>query len=476
MRSIASAMGRMLVFTLSFALLVFAGVSPAHAAEGATRLSLHLNHLAPGFLIGQVVNYTKVSDFQKGYKRATTKLYRTYTRTVEEYRLFDDIPDEEIMPSGRENLIVLDVAVGVGAHQVDDAGWESRTETPELEEGSFVFNHTNSRFSISLRSQAFDRVARGNQIIRQIRYQSLKCIEAVMRKYGFMTYGFSSGVLALVNNDPGNATTATVNLHSAFGQAGFDNFDYLASMFAIDEGVGFIRANALVATAVVTAVDPTVPSITVAFTDGVGNAVSADLAIGDQIVYANGVNAATLSETDWQKWNSGLLEANLSDDLHGLAGSVVPTWKPSLLDGNGGSFDFLKVRRIRQALANKGDTTLRRYILSNGVQNDKDAHERQALQWMNNSTNMNLEGNAKVKGATEFTSRFVPPTCAFGVGADAMGKKLLTDKPDEDELIDFARLFKAEDRSALKGGVDLISALIYRSRSRLTLHYNLSEQ
>lgn len=475
MRPIARTMGRLLALTI-LAVVIVAGAAPVAAAATGASLASHLKQIGQGLIIGQVVNYTKVSDFQKGYKRATTKLYRTYTRTVEEYRLFDDIPDEEIVPSGRENLIPLDVAQGVGAHQVDDAGWESRTETPELEEGSFVFNHTNSRFSISLRAQAFDRVARGNQIIRQIKYQSLKCIEAVMRKYGFMTYGFSSGVLALVSNDPANGNTATVNLHSAFGQAGFDNFDYLTSMFAIDEGVAFIRANALVAMATVTAFDATVPSITVAFFDAAGNSIAADLAAGDQIVFANGVNAATLSETDWQKWNSGLLEANLSDTLHGLAGSAVPTWKPSLLDGNGGSLDFLKVRRIKQALANKGDTTLRKLVISNGVQNDKDAHERQALVWMNNSMNMNLDGAAKVKGVSEFTSRFVPPTCAFGVGADAMGKKVVTDKPDEDETIDFAKLFKAEDRSALKGGVDFISALIYRSRSRLTLYYALDEQ
>ncbi|HXJ66597.1 MAG TPA: hypothetical protein VNN79_22795, partial [Actinomycetota bacterium] len=403
------------LLAMSVALLVALGPADAHAAvshvasHGIGAVSLI------GFAIGQTVSYPTVSDLNKGYKRSTTVLYQTYTRTVAEYRWFDDVPDEDIMPSGRENLILLDVAIGVGAHQADDAGHESRTETPELEEGSFVFNHTNSRFAISLRAQAFDRVARGNQIIRQIKYQSLKCIEAVMRKYGYMTYGFDTGVLAKVNGNPASATTATVNLRDAFGVAGLGNAAYLSAMFPIDEGIAFIRANALVGMATVTDNDGA-GNLTIAFFDASGNAATVDLADGDQIVYGNGVNGLTLGETDFNKWNVGLLQAALADDVHGVATSDVPTWAEALVDQGGGSFGFLKARKAKQALENKGDTVLRRIIVANGVQNDRDAVERQALIWT--STNMNIDGAATLKGVREDTSRFVPPTCVFGIGAD----------------------------------------------------------
>jgi hypothetical protein len=455
---------------IAIAALMIVGASPAHAATIAS----HLGHLPGDTLMGitgGTVDYTKVTNMAKGYRRSTTKLYRTYTRRVAEYRWFDEVPDEEIMPSGRENNILLDVAIGTGAHQVDDAGYEGKTDTPELEEGSFVFNHTNSRFSISLRAEAFDKKARGNQIIRQIKYQSLKCIEAVMRKYGLMTYGFSSGVVAVVDGNPASGATATITLRDAFGLSGLTDPAYLAQMFPVDEGVGFVRSNALVGLGIVTDVDDVAGTITVDF----NGSDTVDLADGDQIVFGNGVIGATLSETDWQKWNSGILEALTADDLHGVAKSDVPSWAPALYDSDGGSFGFLKARRMRQALENKGDTTLRRIILSNGVQNDKDARERQALMWTNSSA-MNIDGSASLKGVREDTTRFVPPTCAFGIGADAMGKKVLTDKPDEEETIDFGKLHKAEDRSALKGGVDLISAMIYRSRSRLTGFTGLDEQ
>jgi hypothetical protein len=469
--------GVFVVCCLVAACAVAAGGSPAHAAEVGRAMFQPSHHpfslvgVSLMGLTGEPVNYSKVATLNLGYKRSTTKLYRTYTRRVLEYRMFDDIPDEEIVPSGRLNNILLDVAAGVGAHQADDAGYEGRTETPELEEGEFVFNHTNSRFSISLRAQAFDKAARGNQIIRQIKYQSLKCIEAVMRKYGLMTYGLSTGVVAIVDGNPASGTTAVISLRDAFGQSGMTDPGYLAQMFPIDEGVGFVRANALIGAADVTASDDVAGTITVEFR---GDTV--DLADGDQIVFANGVIGGTLAETDWQKWNVGILDALISDEVHGVSKSDVPSWAPALFDSDGGSWGFIKGRRVRQALENKGDTVLRRVLLSNGVQNDKDARERQALVWMNNSTSMNIDGNATMKGVEEITTRFVPPTCAFGIGADAMGKKVLTDKPDEEETIDFGKLFKAEDRSALKGGVDMISAMIFRSRSRITGHINLDEQ
>lgn len=417
------------------------------------------------------VKYAKVSDFQKAYKRSTTKLYRTYTRRVPEYRMMDDIGDEEIVPSGRENLIPLDVAPGFGAHMVDDAGMEGRTETPGLEEGSFVFNHINARFSISLRAQAFDRVARSNQIIRQVKYQSLKCVEAVMRKFAFMYYGFSTGVLAQCNGAQGAATSHTILLKNGFGLAAVSAPAYLASMYVVGEGVALIRAGALVANAIgdVTAVNKTTGSITVSW---IGSVTIAD---NDQIVYANGVTGNSIAETDYNKWNVGLLDILTSASVHGVATASVPSWAAALYDTNGGSFGFVKVKKLRQALENSGDTMLRRVLMANGVENDAQARERGALLW-SDSGSMNWDATVKAKGVSFDTSRFTPPTYAFAHGADAWGKKVITEKPDEEELIEFGKLFKAEDRSALKGGVDMICANICRSRSRFAAYGGLNEQ
>lgn len=429
-------------------------------------------------MAGFGITYNTVSTLSKAYKRSTTKLYRSYTRRVPEYRWLDEIPDEEIIPSGRENLIALDTAIGYGAHQADDGGYEGRTDSPAPTEGSFTFNHTNARFSITLRAQALDKAARGNFIIRQIKWQSLKCIEGVMRKYGFMFYGFTTGVLAKVNGDPGAAAANhTITLKDPFGlsalSAGANYKAYLASMFVVGEGIALLsnsttlRANAI---GQVTAVSATTPSIDVTWIPG-----NVDPAADDLVVYANGVTGQTISETDANKWNLGLLDINSSTSVQGVSSGTESSWASALYDTNGGSLDFVKVKKIRQAMENKGDTTLKMIVYSNGVENDFQARERGALLWTD-SGRMNIDANVSAKGVTFKTSRFTPPTCAFGIGQDAWGKKIITEKPDEEELIDFGRLYKAEDRSALKGGVDMIGQNICRSRSRFTAHVGLNEQ
>lgn len=409
------------------------------------------------------------STLTKAFRKTSTKLYRTYTRRVLEYRKLEDIPDEDIIPSHRENLIPLDVAVGYGAAQITDGGYEARTETPDLAEGSFVFNHTNSRFGISLRAHAFDRAARTGHVIQQLKLKSIKCIEAVMRKFAYMTYGYSTGVVALVSGDPASSATPTLTLKDAFGLSFADNAAYLAAMFPEGEGVALIRAGALIGIGVVTDVSASTPSITVNF----GTAV--DAADGDSIVYANAVTGNTLDETDWNKWHVGILDILTSSSVHGLATADAAAWAPALYDTNGGSFGFLKRKQMAQALENKGDTTLKRLIVSNGVENDMEAKERAALQW-GSSSEMNLDGNVTISGVSKETTRFVPPTFAIGIGSDAWGKKMLTDKPDENDVIDVGKLHKSEDRSVLKGGVDVIGAVICRSRSRFAAFGNLNEQ
>ena len=420
--------------------------------------------------MAQSVGYTTVSSLSKAYKRSTTKLYRAYTKRVPEYRWLDNVPDEDIVPSGRENLIPVDVDRGYGAAMLTDAGYESRTETPALQEGSFVFVHCNSRFAISLRAQALDKAARGNYIIRQIKYQSIKCIEAVMRKFAYQFYGFSTGVLCRVNGDPGAAAAShTLTLDNAFGITTLNDAAYIQQMFTVGEGVALIRANALIAIGTVTAVAAT-PSITVSWNSG-----SPDPADNDEVVYANAVTDTTLTATDFNQWPLGLLDFVTSASVHGLAAASFPAWAAARNVSTGGSFGFVKAKKMRQALENQGDTTLRRLIVSNGVENDMQAKERGAVIW-SSPDSMTLDGNVRLKGVDIVTSRFTPPTYAFGIGADAIGKKVITERPDEEELIDFGRLFKAEDRSALKGGVDMIWAHLVRSRARLAMESALNEQ
>lgn len=419
--------------------------------------------------MAQSNTHTTVTNLEKGYRKTATKLYTAFKRSNEEYTWADDMPDEEITPSGRENLIPLDVKRGYGAHMVSDGGNEARTVTPAMNEGSFSFVHCNARFFISRQARAFDARARGQQIIRQLKYQSMKCFEAVSRRYSLQFYGFTTGVVAKNNTNATDDTGTAYTLIDAFGVSGIDDAAYLASLFEVGDGVALIRSTALVTNAIgtITAKSASTPSITVTW------AGSVDADVADEVVFANAVTDSTITASDYNKWPVGLLE-NTGASVHGLSNSTEAAWDIAINNSDGGRFNFVKMKKLRQALKNEGDAMLTDLVWSNGVENDVEAGERSARIY--SSSMMDLDGSVKAKGVKIRTSPLVPPGYVFGWDRSAIAKKLLTDKPAEDGLVDFGELDKAEDRAGWKGGLDLIHARIIRNRAGIGLYSGLTEQ
>lgn len=411
---------------------------------------------------------TTVSNLQKGYKKKATKLYTAFKSRVEEFSWLDDIDDEDIVPSGRENLIPLDVKRGYGTHMVSDGGYEARTVTPAMNEGSFSFVQASSRFFISTFAQALDQRAKDAQIIRQIKYQSKKSLESLARRVGLQFYGFSTGYVC-EQTTVATSTTATLSLNDGFGDSTIDGLAYLSSLFEVGDRIGLIASDALVTNAlgVITA-KPSDGVLTVVF-DG-----AVVLAAAQNIVFANGVTDITITATDYNKWPVGLLDILTSGTVHGLASSSEPAWAPALNDTNGGRFSYVKLKKLRQEIANDGDGKLTDIIWSNGVENDVEAGERAARIY--DSSAMDLDGSIKAKGVKFRTSALVPPEHVIGFDRSGWGKKLLTDKPSEDGSLSFGDLYKAEDRAGWKGGFELIYALVCRSRAKFARFAELTEQ
>lgn len=422
--------------------------------------------------MAQSNTHTTVTTLAKGYRKTATKLYEAFKSRVEEFSWLDDIGDEEITPSGRENLIPLDVNRGYGTHMVSDGGYEARTVTPEMNEGSFTFVHANARFFISRFAQALDERARKQQIIRQVAYQSKKSLEGMARRVGLQFYGFSTGIVADTSTNATDDTGTAYTLEDAFGVAGIDNAAYLASLFEVGDGVGLISSAALETNGigVITAKSAATPSITVTW------AGSVDCDANDSFVFANAVTDATVDATDYNKWPVGLLDAVTSSSLHGLATSSAPAWAAAINNSDGGRFNFVKRKKLAQSIMNASDGKMTDLIWAQGVENDVEAGERAARIY--NSSQMDLDGDVKVKGVKIRSSQLVPPGYVFGLDKSGVGKKLLTDKPGEDGLVDFGsgEMYKAEDRSGFKANFDLIWAIIWRCRGKVGAYSGLTEQ
>jgi hypothetical protein len=411
---------------------------------------------------------TTVSNLDKGYRKTATKLYTAFKGRVEEFSWIEDVDDEDIVPSGRENLIPLDIKRGYGTAMLTDGGNEARTITPAMNEGSFSFVHANQRFFISRFAQALDQRARKQQIIRQIKYQSKKSLEALQRRVGLQFYGFSTGLVCKTST-AATATTGTYTINAGFGVSGISNGTYLASLFEVGDGVAIATGGTLTSNAIGTvSAKATTPTLTVVWG---GSVVSAN---NDEFVFANTVTDATVTATDYGRWPSGLLDGITSTSLHGLSSATEANWAAAINNSTGGRFSYVSLKKARQAIMNASDGTLTDVIWSNGVENDVEAGERAARIYQ--SAAMDLDGSIKAKGVTFRTSQLVPPGYAFVLDSSAFGKKLLTDKPNEDGSLDFADLYKAEDRSGWKGGFDFIYAYVWRTRGKAGLYSALTEQ
>jgi hypothetical protein len=412
--------------------------------------------------------HTTVSNLEKGYKKKATKLYTAFKDKVEEFSWLDDIDDEEISASGRENLIPLDVNRGYGAHMVSDGGYEARTVTPAMNEGSFSFVQANARFFISTLAQAFDSKSREAQIVRQIKYQSKKSLEALARRVGMQFYGYSTGIVCETTTNA-TATTQTLTLADGFGDSTIDGGAYLSSLFEVGDRVALGdpgASNALITNALGEVTTKISAGVIEVIFDG-----SVDADANDNIFFANAVTDTAMTASDLNKWPSGLLDICTSSALHGLTHAQ---WVAALNDTNGGRFSYVKLKKLRQEISNDGGGKLTDIVWAQGVENDVEAGERAARIY--DSSAMDLDGSIKAKGITFRTSNLCPPEHVFGFDRSGWGKKLLTDKPAEDGSLSFGDLYKAEDRAGWKGGFDLIYALVCRSRAKFGRYADLTEQ
>lgn len=412
--------------------------------------------------------YTTVANIEKAFKKSATPMYKAFKSSVDEFSWLDDVQDEEITVSGRENLIPLDIKRGYGAASITDGGYEARTITPGMNEGSFAPVQFNSRFFISALARAYDERSKAAEFKSQLRYRSEKSAQALARKVGLNFYGFSTATVAL-NSTAATATTQTLTLKDAFGVSTLDDTTYLSSLFevgdriALQSAVGTLVTNALG--------EITANSAGVLTTVFDGSVVAADNQI---ITFANAVTDATITATDANRWTTGLLDMLTSTSVHGLSSSAEPNWAAALANTSGGRFNATKLKKMRQAIANKGGGSMDRLILAQGVENDVEEGERAARIY--NSSAFDLDQSVKAKGLKIMSSVLTPNGFAIGYDSSAIAKKLLTDKPAEDGTLSWGDLHKVPDRSGWAGGFDFIWAMVCRSRGKLAYYSGLTEQ
>jgi len=299
----------------------------------------------------------------------------------------------------------------------------------------------------------------------------MTALEAISNTVAWQFYGFSTGVACQTTSVGAGVTTQTLVLANGFGIAGLGGAGYLASMFTIYDRVALIRAGALVPNAIgqITAVDSTAGTISVSWLGAVTSAA------GDNIVFANSVENTTIAGTDYNLAPVGLLEAVTSASVHGLSSATNGAWATASANTTAGRFSGLKLRRMRQAITNKGGAKADLVIWSQGVENDTIEAEKASARF-SSTFGMEMEGSVKAKGITFFSSQKVPPGYVFVMDkSEAMGKFTLLPKPNSGTP-PWTDGDKMENRNALQFSIDFPYAYVYKNRGAIAYQSNATEQ
>lgn len=406
------------------------------------------------------------TTLNKVWKKSQGKLLTGIKTQCEEWGWLDDLKKFDIDVSAREITTPVDLNKAYGTAIIPEGGYEANPVTPNVEEITLTWSNYNQRWTTTLTSRYLSKLGQDNKIIDQFKYQGIKAVESISNNFGFDWYGFSNGVRC---NTSTNATQSSgvYTLIDAFGVAAIDTADYIGGMFQVGDRVALIRTGALVTNGIgtITAVTPATPSITVTWNGSV------DADANDSIVLANSIENTTIAGTNYNLAPVGMLDMMTSASLHGLTHA---NWVAALADTAGGRFTGVRLRKMKQAIANKGGGKLTDVIWSNGVSNDVFALQSGALRF-NDPFAMELDGDAKSKGVAFRTSRKALPGYALAFDRSAIRKFSLLDMPKEgDQVWDDGD--KIEGRNAYAFSIDFPVALVCTNRQNLAYASGLTEQ
>lgn len=437
-------------------------------------------------ITGNTVTTNTVASLAQLFKKSQTGLLSALQDQTPEMRWLRKTPMASLIPSGLEMRLILNVIWQGGGQMIPDGGYESVTGTAPAQYGLVTFVQYNNRFTLTGLGRMYDRYAKQGEVMQLNFYNAKKCMEAMGRKIGMQTYGFSTGTVALVDGAASGTTGVTLPLKRAFGTslvassnstATANQKRYLAQLFrgqtgpqGTGESIGILNSGNLITNGqgTVKSVNNSTGAIVADF-DG-----AVTISDGDAIVFFNSVTDATVAGTEKNLWPTGLFDVTQSSSLYGLASTDAPNWS-SYTDSSGGRFSWIKYRQGEQYINNYGGTTPDRLIVSNGVLNDATAAERAARVYQNTS-NFDLNANLSKSGATIETSLLAPPSTAFQYDSEVYTKLELGDLPSENGGPDLFEIDKLPNQNIWASSLNYAYLRACTNRAAVAAFTGLTEQ
>lgn len=435
-------------------------------------------------ITGNAVTANTVSALSQLFKKTQTGLLTALQDQTPELKWLRKTPTASLIPSGLEMRLILNVIFEGGGQMIPDGGYESTTTVQAPQYGTVTFVQYNNRFALTGLGRMYDRSAKQGEVMALNYYAAKKVMEAMGRKMGYQTYGYSTGTVAVVDTTATVSTNTNVLLKQAFGSSLIGNTNagattnqktYLAQLFratgSTGDIIGPIHTSDVVTNGQGSIVSVTNSTGSINVTTAGG---SSTWTAGDPIVFFNSVIDTTKAGTELNLWPNGLLDATQSSSLHGLATSTAPNWA-SYTDTSGGRFGFIKFRKGEQYINNYGGTEPDTLIVSNGVLNDATAAERSARIYSGTSM-FDLDGNLSKKGVDIRTSLLAPPALAFAYDSDVFTKLELGDLPSENGGPDMFEIDKLPNQNIWASSLNYAYLRATTNRAGMAAWSGLTEQ
>ena len=368
--------------------------------------------------------------------------------------------------SAREITVELDINDDYGTAMIPEGGKEARPSTPTVVQATLTWVLANKRFTISKTAQYIAQRTPKAQLEDQLKYQSRKALQGIRRKFGDMFYGFSTGTVAVLSGSSAGGCSiknlyGVTNLGSAAGTLRaadiFRAGDYIAALNP--------TGPALRAIAVVSSVDRSANLLST------GANISGSAA--DLVTFANNLENTTLAGgTERNQHFVGMLDGITSTSVHGVSQTTYSGWQAAINDSTGGRFTGIKLRKMKQAIMNKGGGELDTIWWSNGVENDVVAQLQAGLRF-DDAFKLEMDGRPTSKGVTFHTSRRVPDGYVFGYDSkNSVQRMSLLPEPGSQAFDDGDKL---QDDSGLVFSLDFPAAMVWVNRQNAGLYSGLSE-
>jgi hypothetical protein len=96
-----------------------------------------------------------------------------------------------------------------GGQMIPDGGYESTTTVQAPQSGTVTFVQYNNRFALTGLGRMYDKHAKQGEVLSLNYYAAKKVLEAMGRKMGYQTYGYSTGTSPWWTRPPPSRRTPT---------------------------------------------------------------------------------------------------------------------------------------------------------------------------------------------------------------------------------------------------------------------------